>query len=805
MRRLRPTRRDAVEQRAGGGEAQLLGWCRDVIAQVGALEAGLRKLSDAELAAQTNRLRSLARSGESLDALLPEAFATVREAAVRTLGQRHYDVQVMGGAIMHLGNVAEMRTGEGKTLAATLPAYLNSLSGDGVHVLTANEYLASRDAEWMRPVYEFLSVDIGLLRTPADTDERRAAYLADVTYGVAEEFCYDFLRDNLAYRTDECVQRGHNFAIVDEADLIMIDAARSLPQMSVPTAQNDVPYPTLAAMVARLQEGVHYTAPLGRPEVILSDEGARAAEDWLGVTNLYDSANLALAHALQNALLAVVRYQRERDYIVVDGTVVPLDPVSGRADRGRTLGEGLLQAVQAKEGLTISPPREPMAIIATYEYLRGYRRLAGMTGTAESEAASYREIYGLDVVVIPTNRPMIRIDDPGPFYGTRQEKLRALAEKVAKRHAVGQPVLIGAGSIPESTEISALLNKHGIAHEVLTAQNNEREAELISCAGRLGAVTIIAKMAGRGVDIVLGGPDASSDDRERVADAGGLCVLGAERYLNRRMEMHLRGRAGRQGDPGESELFASFEDEAVIAIAGTGSAAWNKKMLTGKDAVRGTLVTGALARGQANWAAVMLQQVKQGLEFDVVLSGQRREIYVERQRIFTSSGLSDSLRELTAQFAIEQIYSSGDRGDSPLQCKERLLQLYPTGLAARDIARITAERLPGASSASAEDMVTGDVQRAYRLREAKVGGAATMRRIERYASLRILDHHWQEHLQEMAALLDGIGLRAIGGRSPLAEYRRDAGALFQQLLRSIRRDTVRAVFVTEPSVLKGER
>ena len=787
-------------------------WCRDIVGQVGALEPGMQALSDAEVAARTTALRGRLESGEALDALLPEAFAAVREAAARTLGQRHYDTQVMGGALLHLGKVVEMRTGEGKTLAATLPAYLNALGGAGVHIGTANDYLARRDAAWMRPVYGFLGMDAGLVNgddaTAAGRAERRAAYGADVTYGITEEFCYDFLRDNLAYREDECVQRGRNFAIVDEADLILIDDARTVPQITVEVQQADLPYQKLAAIVARFRPAVHFSVRAGRRDVSLTDEGASEAEERLGVDNLYDSANLRLAHGLQKALEAAVLYQRDRDYIVAQDQVVPVDPVSGRLQASRDLGAGLMQAIQAKEGLAVRPQRRPLAVVTLHDYMKSYSRLAAMTGTAASDAASYDEIYKLDVVVVPTNRPVIRIDHLDVFYSTASAKLAGLADEAARRRESGQPILIGAGSIEEAAVISGLLTEREVAHEVLTAKNNEREAEVISAAAKLGAVTVIAKMAGRGVDIVLGGPDGSADEREQVADRGGLCVLGAERHLNRRLELHLRGRAGRLGDPGESKLFASYEDEATLGVLGAASAARNSKMIRGRGPMSGPIFTRIFDSGQARWAAAAARQVQDSLQFDAVLSAQQRQIYAERLRILTSADLTSQVKDAVAEVAKDVILSCVQEGGSPRQCKASLLELYPTNLNTAELGRAAAGSVPSGSAPGGSDrlaaLVRTDALRAYGLREAAVGSAA-MRRTERYVSLRIIDHHWGEHLQEMAALSEGIGLRALGGRSPLAEYRREAAELFAGMKRRIKRDTVRGVFVVKPHDIDAQR
>ena len=787
-------------------ESEVLRWTRDVVAQVAALEPSVQALSDAGLGAQTAALRARLESGEALAALLPEAFASIREAAVRGLGQRPYDSQVMGGAALHLGKVIEMRTGEGKTLAATMPAYLHALSGQGVHVLTANEYLATRDAAWMTPVYQALGLDVGCLRADSVAADRRAAYLADITYGVASEFAYDYLRDHMAWEVGERVQRGQYYAIVDEADLIMIDDARSLPQINVKVAADapGLPCQKLAEIAASLQAGVDYTIAPHGDEITVTDRGAESAERQLGVRSLYDAQSLPLAHGLQKALEAAYLYQRDRDYIVSDGDVLFVSPVSGRAER-RAFSDGLQQAIEAKEGVEVSLPTQTLAVVAMNEYLKEYPWLAAMTGTAASDSASYRAIYGLGVVVIPTNRPMIRVDHVGPFYATAADKLRGVVQQVAKRHESGQPVLIGSASIEQSEIISRMLTKQGIPHETLTAKNNEREADFIAAAARFGAVTVIARMAGRGVDIVLGGPDATREERDEIADRGGLCVLGAERFANRRLEMHLRGRAGRQGDPGESELFASFEDDAAFTLLGTATAARNRKMLKGMDGMRSQTVTRVFDSSQAKWAALAAEQVRVQLEFDAVLSGQRREIYADRQRVLTTADLSVRMKALTAGLAGEVIAGGvGAADDADLRhCKEELLRLYPSNMSTSAIASAAVTLADGGGDC-APDVITADVARAHGLREAEIGGP-NMRRLERAVSLSAIDTHWRDHLGEMFALRDGIGLRAVGGRSPLAEYRREAEALMRGMRLAVARESVRALFYTKLRVEPGTR
>jgi len=741
--------------RPGGTDAdvaQVPGWCHEVVTRVGDLESGLRALSDPGLASRTVRLRVLAQAGQPVGELLPEAFATVREAARRVLGQRHHDVQIMAGAALERGFVTEMRTGEGKTLTATLPAYLNALAGGGVHVMTANQYLANRDAEWMRPVYDFLGLRTGLIDganpAVAGFTGRASAYQADITYGVAHEFAYDYLRDNLAFWPGERVQRGRQCAIVDEADLIMIDDAFSRPMVSGPGDADDMPYAALATIAAGFEPDVHYSVPPGRREVVLTDAGAEEAERQLGIDDLYDAANIRLAQGLSAALTAAALYRRDRDYIVTDGRVVTIDRTSGRPMPDTQPVDGVYQAIEAKEGVEISARNRVLAVIPAHEYLKGYARLMPMTGTAASDAPSYQVIYGLDVMVIPANRPVIRVDHPDVFCATVARKLRELMYEVSDRHETGQPLLIGTESIEKASAISGLLGERGIDHQVLTAKNNEQEAAIIAGAARLGAVTVVAKMAGRGIDIALGGPDASAADRQQVADLGGLCVLGADRYLNRRLEMHLRGRAGRQGDPGESMLFTSFEDEAMVSVAGARQAAMNSRLIRKTPRMTSGPVTRAFDRAQAVWAATSAEAAKANLEFDAVLAGQLDQVYRHREEIFGADDLSDWIIGLRA-------------------------------------------RMPRSGEWQQ------DAADAYAEREAKLG-RMTMYKVTRHVALAAIDHHWREHLEEMTALLGGIGLAAVGGRSPIAEYRHDAAELFAKMVRSADLITVIEVFRNTP-------
>jgi preprotein translocase subunit SecA len=718
----------AARPRGKRGEAEILRWCREVVSQVNALEPGMRAQTDDALRALTTSFRDRLAGGEPIDALLPEAFAAVREAAARTLGQRHFDVQVMGGAVLHLGMLAEMRTGEGKTLTATLPAYLHALTGEPVHVMTANDYLAQRDAEWMGPVYRLLGLSVGLLTAQPNPDSavRQEEYRADVTYGPWAQFGYDYLRDNMAWERYEIVQRGHRFAIVDEADLVLLDEMRTPMLQTGPVEQPESRHGEYAALAARLVRGEHYDADEPAQTVSLTEAGAQAAAEYFGADNLYAEQNLPLVHYVQNALKAKECYRKDRDYVIADGQAVILDQTSGRPHHGRRYADGLHEAIEAKEGLTVRAETQKLAEILMWEYLGQYECLAAMTGTAAEDADAYRQAYQLDVLTIPTNRPTIRVDHADTFYLTLTSKLAALADNTAGRHATGQPVLIGTGSIEQAQEVSGLLTGRGIAHETLTALNHEQEARILAQAGMMGAVTVIAKMAGRGIDIILGGADGA--ERELVADLGGLCVLGAERPAKRRLEMHLRGRAGRQGDPGEALFYVSFDEDMMKAALNHVPAAvmrtYNREGETFSSA--SSFITKRQVRGAANEIAWLMKM----REFDGVLADQRRVIYAERARALSGKDLNAEVRSL--------------------------------------IGRVT-----GAGKA------VPHAQRRYHRMESELGPEA-MRELERRVTLSVLDSSWREHLQGMPELLNTIAMRTKGDAA-LDEYRQAATLTFNRM------------------------
>lgn len=733
-----------------GDSPRILRWCRDIVSRVSDLGPRLTSLDDERLRALTGAYRERLARGEALDDLLPEAFATVREAAARVLGQRPFDVQIMGGAVLHLGTITEMRTGEGKTLTATLPAYLHALDGAGVHVMTANNHLARRDAEWMRPVYEFLGLSAGLL-CPAATRTatpsypgRRKAYAADVTYGTATEFAYDYLRDHIAWETDEVVQRGHHFALVDEADLVLVDEMSIAPCVMAEAEAPEPGYAEFTKLAARLRPGEHYESDERARTVSLTEAGADAAEDYFGIDDLYggdsDGEGPNLVYYLRNALIAKEHYRPGRDYLVEDGAIVIIDSASGRPEPARTYGEGVQEAVLDKEGLPVPGERQAMAQVPMWDYLGRYELLAGMTGTAQEDAAVYQRVYQRDVVTIPTNKPMIRVDHPDRLYQTKDSKLEALVAETVSRHDSGQPVLIGAASIEEAGTVSALLNDREIGHQVLTALNHEEEARIIAGAGAAGAVTVVAQMAGRGVDIVLG---------QRVADLGGLCVLGTERPLRRRLEMHLRGRAGRQGDPGESRFFLSLEDELMTS----GFSDKSRARMHRADGLELGILSWSYTRTQARFAANEAERLVLGREWDRVLAEQSRAYYAKRAPVLRGEELSAWIQEL--------------------------------------IARVDLGKHPGWTCA------------AHARLESEIG-SELMREAEQRAVQSALNRSWRQHLQALPGLQKASVIRGLGTEA-LAQYHREAAKLFDDTLEAAYADVVPTLFSYEDDLREYAR
>jgi preprotein translocase subunit SecA len=811
------------------GEGKELRRCQAMVAPVNALEPEMQARSDAELRELTDVFRKRLADGEDLDDLIPEAFAAVREASVRTLGKRHFDVQIVGGVAMHWGHIAEMKTGEGKTLVATLPSYLNALAGEGVHVVTVNDYLARRDAEWMGVIHRFLGLDVGVILATMTPFERRPMYRADVTYGTNNEFGFDYLRDNMALSTEELVQRGHGYAIVDEVDSILVDEARTPLIISGPTEQGARWYQQFARMAPRLQRDVDYEVDEGKHTVAISEAGIAKVEEILEIENLYDSLNTPLVHHLQNAVRAKELYKRDDEYIVRDGEVLIVDEFTGRVLEGRRYSEGLHQAIEAKEGVRIKEENQTYATITLQNYFRMYDKLAGMTGTAKTEAAELNHIYKLGVVEVPTNEPMIRADHGDVIYKTEQAKFNALVEEIAERHGKGQPILVGTVSIEKSERISRQLERRGIKHSVLNAKHHEREAHIIAQAGRRGAVTVATNMAGRGVDIMLGGNveylaeeslqaagmdpaetppqewnaarQAAIEEKTRqvaaehdeVVSYGGLAVLGTERHESRRIDNQLRGRSGRQGDPGESRFYLSLEDDLMRMFATKTVGNLMDRLSLPEDVpITHRLVTRAIANAQRQVESQNFERRKNVLKYDEVMNKQREVIYDTRRRILegedlreqTLGFLGDVVASLVAEYCPQGVYP--EEWDLEGLYKA-IIQIYPTEV------RFDELDLAGTDHHEFEALLLEDAERAYKAREAELG-SELLAELERAVLLTILDRHWREHLYEMDYLQEGIGLRAIGQRDPLVEYQREGFDLFQAMQESIKREAVAYVF-----------
>jgi preprotein translocase subunit SecA len=811
--------------------------CEAIVEPTNSFEDDMRARSDTELRELTDVFRKRLDTDETLDDLLPEAFAAVREAARRVRGQRHFDVQLMGGAALHYGYIAEMRTGEGKTLTATLAAYLNALAGNGVHIVTVNDYLAKRDAEWMGAIYRFLGLDVGVILAPMTPYERRPNYAADITYGTNNEFGFDYLRDNMARAVDELVQRGHAYAIVDEVDSILVDEARTPLIISGPTEQGARWYQQFARIAPRLQRDVHYEVDEGKHTVAISEDGVAKVEEILGVENLYDSLNTPLVHHLQNAVKAKELYKKDVEYLVRDGEVLIVDEFTGRVLEGRRYSDGLHQAIEAKESVKIKEENQTYATITLQNYFRLYDKLAGMTGTAKTEAAEFNHIYKLGVVEVPTHKPMIRADHGDVIYKTEQAKFNALADEIVEHHNQGQPVLVGTVSIEKSERVARLLDKRGIPHNVLNAKNHEREAHIIAQAGRIGAVTVATNMAGRGVDIMLGGnveylaeealraggmdpAETPADDwnaafqtavedktrqvateHDHVVELGGLAVLGTERHESRRIDNQLRGRSGRQGDPGESRFYLSLEDDLMRMFA-TRTVGNLMERLSLPDDVPIThrLVTRAIANAQRQVESQNFEQRKNVLKYDEVLNKQRQIIYDVRRKILegadlreqTLGFLGDVVANLVAEYCPEGVYP-----------EEWDLDGLFTALAATYPATVTRDDLDleAIDHAELEAILLEDAERAYQAREDELG-PELLGLVEREVLLRLLDYRWREHLYEMDSLQEGIGLRAIGQRDPLVEYQREGYDMFQAMQDAIKAEAVTYVFNTSIQVVE---
>ena len=799
---------------------------------VNSLEDSFASMTDEELRAETDKFRERVKDGESLDIMLPEAFAVVREASKRTLGKRHYDVQLMGGAALHLGNIAEMKTGEGKTLVATLPAYLNALSGKGVHIVTVNDYLAEYQANLMGRVFRFLGMECGVILSSMEPDERRKQYAADITYGTNNEFGFDYLRDNMAWTVEEQVQRGHNFAIIDEVDSILIDEARTPLIISGPAAgEANRWYAEFARIAATLlKRGEDYEVDEKKRTVGILESGIDKVEDHLGVKNLYESKNTPLIGFLNNSIKAKELFTNNKDYVVIDGEVLIVDEHTGRILPGRRYNDGIHQAIEAKEGVEIKPENQTMATVTLQNYFRMYDKLSGMTGTAETEAAEFMNTYELGVVPIPTNKGVQRIDNPDKVYRDEIAKFKAVVKDIKERHEKGQPILVGTASVENSEYLSRQLAKEGVRHEVLNAKNNEREAAIVAQAGRKGAVTVATNMAGRGTDIMLGGnpefeavekmrelgldpntnseeyearwpevlkacEDAAKEEHDEVTKLGGLYVLGTERHESRRIDNQLRGRSGRQGDPGESRFYLSLTDE-LMRLFNTGMATRLMAAAPEDSALDSKIVSRAIATAQANVEGRNAEQRKNVLKYDDVLNRQREAIYKDRGRILHGDDLKEQISGFVDEVLttiIDARVSEGHAEDWDFdELWSALKQVYPISITVDDLAEDAGDRTKITRDQIVKE-VLADAHLIYEEREKSVG-EESMREIERRVMLSVIGERWPEHLYEMEYLKEGIGLRAMAQRDPLVEYQREGYDMYQSMLGAIREETVTYLF-----------
>ena len=762
---------------------------------VNALEKDIENMSDASLAEKTAEFRDRIAKGATLDDILPEAFAVVREASKRVLGLRHFDVQLVGGCVLHRGKIAEMRTGEGKTLVATLPAYLNALTGKGVHIVTVNEYLAHRDSQEMGRVFNFLGLSVGLIIHGLDFPERKAAYAADITYGTNNEFGFDYLRDNMVVSLDQMVQRPLNYAIVDEVDSILVDEARTPLIISGPGEKSTDLYKVLARVVAQLVEGEDYTVDEKLKTAAPTEVGIAKAEKMLGVANMYaGEASIDFSHQLMQALKAKAIMHRDRDYVVKDGEVIIVDEFTGRLMFGRRFSEGLHQAIEAKEGVKVERESQTLATITFQNYFRMYDKLSGMTGTAKTEEQEFQKIYGLDVIVIPTNKPNQRIDYPDVIYKTKNAKYKAAANEIEECHKSGRPVLVGTTSIVQSEELSGILKKRGIPHTVLNAKFHEKEAEIIAGAGQFGAVTIATNMAGRGTDIVLG---------EGVPALGGLHIVGTERHESRRIDNQLRGRCARQGDPGSTRFYLSLEDDLMRLFGSDNiSSIMDKLGMEEDEPIEHSLVTKSIESAQKKVESRNFDMRKHVLEYDDVMNQQREVIYAQRKKILVENNLRENIMDMVTRvvdrtmvmYAPPEVYS--EEWDLPaLIAYAEEFYAPPNTLTVEHLQTLSREELNEYLQKLAVDY--------YEQREESIT-PGIMRELENLVMLKVVDSHWMQHLDAMDMLREGVGLRAYGQRDPLVEYKLEAYDMFQAMIDAIQDDVVRYMYrvnvVTQPKV-----
>ena len=813
------------------GEGRMVKRLDAIASHVEALEDEIASLSDDELQAKTGEFKDRVAEGETLDELLPEAFAVAREAAWRVLDQKHFHVQIMGGAALHYGNIAEMKTGEGKTLTCVLPAYLNALSGDGVHVVTVNDYLAKRDSEWMGRVHRFLGLETAVILTGMTPEQRKVAYAADITYGTNNEFGFDYLRDNMAHSLEELVQRGHNFAVVDEVDSILVDEARTPLIISGPAEGSSKWYTEFARIAPLLERDVHYEVDIKKKTIGVHEAGVEFVEDQLGIDNLYEAANSPLVSYLNNAIKVKELFHRDKDYIVRNGDVLIVDEFTGRVLDGRRFNEGLHQAIEAKEGVEIKAENQTLATITLQNYFRMYDKLSGMTGTAQTEAAELYQIYKLGVVTIPTNNPPQRVDQPDRIYRTEDAKFRAVTDDIAERHRKGQPVLVGTTSVEKSERLSELLRKKGVAHEVLNAKHHEREAAIVAQAGRKGGVTVATNMAGRGTDIMLGGnpefmavaalkqrgldPEETPEEYEaswdealakaeaavkaehdEVKELGGLYVLGTERHESRRIDNQLRGRSGRQGDPGESRFYLSLQDDLMRLF----NAALVDRFMSGSgmdddQPIENKIVSRSIQSAQGQVEGQNFEIRKNVLKYDDVLNRQRETIYAERKRVLEGD-IDGQMRHFINDTIDTYVATATADGFSEHWDLERLWgaleELYPITIGLEELEAELGGRA-GITPEILGEELRSDAQHAFDDRVAFLGSSVA-REVERRVVLTVLDRQWREHLYEMDYLKEGIHLRQMAQRDPLVEYQREGFQMFEAMTESIKEESTQLFF-----------
>ena len=739
--------------------------------EINPLEESLRSLSDSSLANKTNEFKARLANGETLDDLLPEAFAVIREASRRVLGMRHFDVQLIGGIILHRGNIAEMSTGEGKTLVATAPVYLNALEGKGVHVITVNDYLAKRDSEWMGQVYKFLGLSVGLIVHDLDFEQRKIAYNSDITYGTNNEFGFDYLRDNMVTRLDEMVQRPLHYCLIDEVDSILIDEARTPLIISGPGQKSTDNYYVMAKLVPQLKLGEDYTIDEKQKTVAPTEAGVAKMEKLLKVDNLYDTANLELNHLFVQALRAQAMMELDKDYVVKDGEVVIVDDFTGRLMYGRRYSDGLHQAIEAKEGLKVQRESQTLATITFQNYFRMYDKLAGMTGTAKTEEQEFIKIYGLEVFQVPTNKPIQRTDLSDVIFKTKRGKYKAVVREVQRRHATGQPLLIGTTSIEQSEQLSHMLKQAGIVHNVLNAKYHELEAQIVSQAGQKGQVTIATNMAGRGTDIVLG---------EGVADLGGLAIIGTERHESRRIDNQLRGRAGRQGDKGSSQFFLSLEDDLMRIFGGDNIKKFMEKMgLEEDEEIKSSMVSSAIQKAQKRVEERNFDIRKYVLEYDDVMNQQRKVVYEQRRKILEGENMKDQILNMVDSLIQRGLDTYADAKLYPEEWDfEGLLKYCEKYFLATD--EIKLEDIEEMSREEIQKKLIEIAHATYEAREESIG-KEMMRELEKAVMLKVVDSKWMEHLDDMDMLKEGIGLRSYGQRNPIVEYKVEAFDIFEEM------------------------